>query len=381
MNIYNNLIYTKMGKNLLLFLLIFSVLSCRKNDENKTKVVSPIETINIDKVKNIEVGFSDKYDSLPKLSIQEINESEFNKLKNSENLLINNSVERKDGFFYIKTNNKILQLKEGNEKNNVRKDGDIWYEYLGFYPSLDMYTITGNSVSESLGFSDFELINKSNGKVYTIISPGDDKVENPIPSPKSKYVAYYYNQMYTDNNSFLGILKIDAAKNISEYRSFISEDIKIYQIAWSGDDIILIKASSDNGKSFKYYKSDFSSNQKKIANPISKWNGTYTSRLDYGNGAGINNGWDLEIHINNENISASGNGYQIGFKDELTAVEDGNKLILKHKKNIDGYSLGENMNPEFVLIEDKGKYYFKSEWVDSDIITKPQKNGYEIHKK
>ncbi len=46
----------------------------------------------------------------------------------------------------------------------------------------------------------------------------------------------------------------------------------------------------------------------------------------------MNAGWDLEINITGENSIASGNGYQIGFKDELTATEEGNKLILKHKK-------------------------------------------------
>lgn len=47
----------------------------------------------------------------------------------------------------------------------------------------------------------------------------------------------------------------------------------------------------------------------------------------------MNTGWDLEININEENIIAYGSGYQIGFKDELTAMEEGNKLILKHKKS------------------------------------------------
>jgi|GEM_PF-3746517 len=112
----------------------------------------------------------------------------------------------------------------------------------------------------------------------------------------------------------------------------------------------------------------------------SKWYGIYKVWFDYGKIGGVNAGWELKINIDKAVITASGNGYQIGFTDQLEAVEEGNKLILRYKKNIDGYSLGENMNPEFLLIEDNGKYYIQSEWVDSDILTKAEKNGYKISK-
>lgn len=111
-----------------------------------------------------------------------------------------------------------------------------------------------------------------------------------------------------------------------------------------------------------------------------KWLGTYKTYFNYGEIGGVKAGWKLEIKIDKDNIIASGDGYQIGFKDELMMIEEGDRLILKHKKNLDGYSLGENMNPEFVLFEDKGKYYVQSEWVDSDVLTKPEKNGYKINK-
>jgi hypothetical protein len=38
------------------------------------------------------------------------------------------------------------------------------------------------------------------------------------------------------------------------------------------------------------------------------------------------------------------------------------------------------MNPEFILIENKGKYFIKTKWIDNDIITKPKELGYEIIK-
>lgn len=44
------------------------------------------------------------------------------------------------------------------------------------------------------------------------------------------------------------------------------------------------------------------------------------------------------------------------------------------------YSLGEDMNPELILIEDHRIYYVQSEWIDSDIITKPEAKGFKISK-
>ena len=112
----------------------------------------------------------------------------------------------------------------------------------------------------------------------------------------------------------------------------------------------------------------------------SKWIGKYSTYFSYGKIGGDNAGWTLEIIINNNQIKAIGDGYQISFTDLLIANENNNKLILNHLKNISGYKQGANMNPEFILSEDNGKYYIKSKWIDSDIVTKSQLLGYEIDK-
>ncbi|UFH30398.1 hypothetical protein LNP04_10435 [Chryseobacterium sp. C-71] len=363
-----------MKKIKLLSFLLFGFLSCQKQGQKDMVASNTKEIINVDKIKFETAGFSDKYDLLPKLDLKEIDEKEFNQLKNFKNDLIKKPLIEDKGNYYLEVGSKTIKLK--------KKEGTIWYNYLGFYTSLNMYAFSCNSVSESLGFSDFELINKSNGKIYKIVSPGDDKIETPISSPNIKYLAYFYNQIYSDNNSFLGILKIDSYKNFQEFSSFTSENFRIHQIAWSIDNLLLVKTSSDNERNFKYYKSDLTFKKNEKANLISnKWFGNYTAWFSYGEIGGQNVGWELEIKINKENIIASGNGYQIGFTDELNALEDGNKLILKHKKNIDGYTLGENMDTEFVLINDNGKYFIQSKWIDSDILTKPDQKGYKISKK
>ena len=64
----------------------------------------------------------------------------------------------------------------------------------------------------------------------------------------------------------------------------------------------------------------------------------------------------------------------------LIASENNNELTLNHLKNLSGYKQGSNMKPEFILIEENGKYYIKSKWIDNDIVTKSEKLGYKIDK-
>ncbi|SIS65254.1 hypothetical protein SAMN05421786_101757 [Chryseobacterium ureilyticum] len=257
----------------LLLLLIFGFTSCQKQiDNSHSKLI-----INIAEAKYETIGFSDKYEVLPKLNIQEISEDAFNKLKITKNSFQQTPIKKNKGNYFLDINNKTLQLKGENDNETEKKQGGIWYNYLGFYPSLDMYAVSANSVSEGIDFSDFELINKSNGKIVKIVSPGDDKIENPVLSPQINYLAYFHNQIY-DNNSFFGILKIDSNKDLREYKSLILENFKIYQVNWSDDHLILIKASTDGGKTFKYYRSDIlSKNINQGLEEKEEWEGTYHS--------------------------------------------------------------------------------------------------------
>lgn len=123
------------------------------------------------------------------------------------------------------------------------------------------------------------------------------------------------------------------------------------------------------------------SNSKIEVNKISeKWFGKYSTYLSYGKIGDQNAGWSLDLEITKEKITVTGEGYQIGFKDLLIAKENGNELLLIHAENLSGYKLGAKMNPEFILVEVNNKYFVKSKWIDDDIITKPEKNGYLIKK-
>ena len=111
-----------------------------------------------------------------------------------------------------------------------------------------------------------------------------------------------------------------------------------------------------------------------------KWIGKYSTYFSYGKIGGDNAGWILEIEIKEDEIKATGDGYQISFTDLLIANENNNELTLNHLKNVYGYKQGSTMKPEFILIEDNGQYFIKSKWIDSDIVTKSEKLGYGIDK-
>jgi galactitol-specific phosphotransferase system IIB component len=111
-----------------------------------------------------------------------------------------------------------------------------------------------------------------------------------------------------------------------------------------------------------------------------KWFGNYIAELSYGEIEGMNSSLTIQIKITKDSIIAKGEGYQMAFKDLLSAKENDNVLILNQLKNLDGYDTGSTMKPEFTLIEENGKYYVKSEWIDSEVITPQKKLGFEIVK-
>jgi hypothetical protein len=115
--------------------------------------------------------------------------------------------------------------------------------------------------------------------------------------------------------------------------------------------------------------------------PALNWNGKYTVYLSYGKIAGANAGIQLDITITPNSIIGTGEGFQLYFKDKLKASPAGNKLTLRHVKNLEGSAYGKTMNPEFVLTHDKGKFYLQSKWINgTDVVEKPTQHGYLVEK-
>ena len=141
--------------------------------------------------------------------------------------------------------------------------------------------------------------------------------------------------------------------------------------------IELVSKKDDTGQSLNP-KAEISHPSAKVI--PATWKGKYTAYFSYGDIAGQNAGWSLEVEITDKKITAKAEGFQMAFVDELSAKVSGSKLILTHLKNISGYKRGKAMKPEFILSKDNGKYYVQSEWIDGDVQAKPTALGYQIDK-
>lgn len=237
---------------------------CTKEQKVISEPIVQKEIVDVKDLKHFEVGFEEKFETLPLLDFTEITKNEYDNLKSIAHPITSLPLPSRNGNYILEINDKILQLKK---LSNTLKEGETQYDYLGFYPSLHMYAFSTNSIADYLGFSELNLINATNPSVCSIVSPGDNKVENPVVSPNTKYLAYCYNDMYDKNKSFLGILKINSDKTFTEYRSFSSDNFNTKDVVWFGDDYIGIKVTDDDSKTFKYYKANVSlSNNNKSSN-------------------------------------------------------------------------------------------------------------------
>lgn len=226
------------------------------------------------------------------------------------------------------------------------------------------------------------------GAVYEKNNALISKIQNIDKSDLSKYFdiwVFYTDKKYTQH------VGMDAAYNIKNPHITDLFYLKSGKNNWEKLESFTVKNDSETGKELEW-KDNFinkaieESNQKLNEpatglTPISSdWNGKYSTYFSYGEIGGQNAGWVLEIIISANKITASGDGYQLAFLDELSAKENNKELVLSHLKNVSGYKTGSTMNPEFTVVKDNGKFYLKSEWINSDVITKPKKSGYEIEK-
>ena len=217
-----------------------------------------------DTSKTVNLGFADKYEKLPKLTVKAITEMEFISVT-QKSYIKNLKVEENKHFFFIQTaheKHKFIKYKDyGGSK------GWNGFQYLGYYPELNMFALAENSTNESLGFGQFFLLNKLNNYSYNIISFGDGRVELPIPSVNNKYLVYFYNSAYQHKNCDIGVLKINDSGNpksyLSEHASYSSSEFAAEDIVWKSDHIFFLKGYQEVYKNekwvknYKYYMTEF----------------------------------------------------------------------------------------------------------------------------
>lgn len=182
------------------------------------------------------------------------------KLKKSSLQSVHYDITRKDGFFYLPTSTNTLKFRDYDEIEREDTDGDKGYEYLGFYPSLQMHAVNSIAVAESLGFAELSLISNTIPDRYEIVSLSDWSVEMPVISPSKKFMVYWQNPVYESHLLQIAVLKIDKSsvgKNFLKEHAFaeIKTPNSIEEIRWKDDHHFIIKMfypSSDEVKTFKY---------------------------------------------------------------------------------------------------------------------------------
>lgn len=216
----------------------------------------------------VNVGYMENYEKLPKISFEKTTAlvyEQYNQGKMQPKIKLK---ERKSKFL-ITVKGKPYWLKKYDPDSG--QDGFKGYEFMNYFPKLNMYALTSNSTAEHLGFSDMILVDSLTNFWYSIVSIGDGAVETPIPSVNNKYLLYFYNEVYQPNRCMIGVLKLNNRKNPSKlltaHRSFESSKWAVDQLHWIDDQSFLVKAvvstKADGKRSehFEYYKGTIDSTQ------------------------------------------------------------------------------------------------------------------------
>lgn len=299
---------------------------------------------------------------------------------------------------------KIVKIIDSNEINNVTHSKNLQLDFLknledicveddGVFKNCDeLFTKDGSSlffiIVPKIGASKWYLnqTKKIKGEIYEV----NNQLTDQIKKTKKENLIKEFNiwVFYTDKK-YTEFVGLDSPYNFKTPRVVNLYRLILGDTNWEMIDHFDVKNNKDEEKEIEWQNSFIDkiiteSNKKETIlnkNSISnKWIGKYSTYFSYGKIGGDNAGWSLEIEIKENEIKATGDGYQVSFIDLLTANENKNELTLNHLKNVFGYKLGANMNPEFTITEDNGKYYIKSKWIDGDIITKSDKLGYKIDK-
>lgn len=226
---------------ILLFLTSFAAFSQQKNE--------------------VSIGYVDTYEKLPKISFQKTTAAEYERYEQDKTLAKPKLKETKSQFQII-AKGKPYWLKKYDSQ--AGSDGFRGFEFFGYFPKLKMYVLTSNATSEHIGFSDLILVDSLSNYRYAIVSIGDAAVETPVPSVNSKYLLYFYNELYKANNCTIAILKVNdrkaPSKLLTEYQYFKTDKWNVDQIKWIDDHSFLVKAlvskmeNSQRSKHFEYYK-------------------------------------------------------------------------------------------------------------------------------
>lgn len=269
---------------------------------------------------------------------------------------------------------------------------DICVEDDGVFKNCDeLYTAKGANIFlliiPKIGASNWYEINskKLKGEIYEI----NEQLCRMVIDKKNKknlatdfdIWAFYIDQKFTKR------VNLDTPYTPVTPRETLLLKLNSSNEGWELKETFKLKNDSDEVKENEWRNKkieDLISNSNKKDNKSkisSSWIGKFSTYFDYGDNGGQNTGWELEINITDDKIIARGDGFQMGFLDELSLQENNEiEIYLKHKKNISGYKLGQKMEPEFVIKKVDQKFYIDSKWISNDVKNKKNTHGYLIEK-
>ncbi|TDQ08302.1 hypothetical protein ATK78_2811 [Pedobacter metabolipauper] len=197
--------------------------------------------------KSTNVGYVESFAKLPKIKFEQTDEAQYNQCKTANDLVML-SIKDSKTEFTLYTKSKEIRLKKTNQDQNDFNG----YEYLGYYSKLKMYAIIESTMLDNLSFGSFNLLDSLTANYYSIVSIGDGAVETPIPSPNSKYLIYYNNQLTNGGSCFIGLLQVNrsgkASQLFKEKLSFESNKFVVEDIRWLNDQTFIVKTSGTTMK-------------------------------------------------------------------------------------------------------------------------------------
>lgn len=195
--------------------------------------------------RELAVGYADRYDNLPQVRFQIAEKLLYEKAAPAPKMVFSNAAVEQDTLI-VPTASGSMKYKKYDDSPG-QADGFRGWQYMGYFPSLQIHALVSHDVSEHLGFSEMVLLDSATSDRYRIVSIGDAAVELPVPSPDGRHIAYYYNPVYDRNSCFIGLLDrndghSDKQGRISEKASFQTKDWAVEDIRWIDNSSFIVKA-------------------------------------------------------------------------------------------------------------------------------------------
>ena len=262
-----------------------------------------------------------------------------------------------------KPNHQIDFLNIKYQKNGLSipddLNGDLYPSYSYFDKVIGTFSV--NYIGKNYNIRNYWDIN--NPKGYFSISKNipENAANNSMAIMQAiNYNDYYFFVDYIPSKYIKYIDRDDEEFEIEDgarTKFYLYENSKWIQI---GE----VETKKIPERSLQYYLDIIQSHTKKFSETKkNSWNGIYNLKIDYGKLDEFSEmSIDYEIEITNGKCTFSGMGYKTDFTDLCKIEDNGDNLVLKYVKTIDGDGFTDHseVNTLGVLFKKNNLYYIKS---------------------